>query len=366
MLRVVVLCLAAAVAMGCEQRERTRNSGGGVAADQGELAKSTNVYRFVGVERALKDARRSVEEERWGDALAAARALLAKEPGHIEAGKIAAQSELEARSQTSYQSFKKGLADRSTSTVAAGYHGIDEASRYREQARPEYERVRDQWTDARENEARNLARAGRCREAHRIARAAGDYFPEVRPRLDAVAADCTPASRQDEEEKPPSPPTASLTPLPPPAPEPPPAAPTPTPAAPVVTTPAPAPAPAPAPPPAAVTTTPPAPVPPPKPKLVPAVELEKYRTAGEKRPSLPAGALRIAIRDRVQKITIGVAFCLDASGAMQDVQLVKQSVYDDANAKILSDVKKWRFKPYLIAGKPGPVCTRQVFIYQLE
>lgn len=368
--RVLLLAASLALAMGCE-KERTRNSSGVISADDtGEVTASTSVYRFVGVEKALKDARKAVEEERWPDALAAAKALLAQQQDHGEAAKIVALAELEGRSQTAFKAFKKALEDHATQLVAQSYQGIDEKSRYHEQARPEYERLRDQWTIAREFETKNLAKAGRCRESARIAHSASDYFPEVRARLEAVANDCNPASRLDEEPRQ-SPPVASLAPVPP----------APTPAPPPVAPPAPAVKPTPPPvttaavkPPATTTAVkpPPAAVPAPpavpedKPKAVPAVELEKYRLAGDRRPSLPAGALRIAIRDKVGTITIGVAFCLSVTGEMSNIQMVKQSTYDDANSKIVDDVKRWKFRPYIMNGKPTAVCTRQVFIWQLE
>jgi hypothetical protein len=90
---------------------------------------------------------------------------------------------------------------------------------------------------------------------------------------------------------------------------------------------------------------------------VPAVELEKYRIAGDRRPSLPAGAIRIAMRDRVERFNVGVSLCLSDKGEPTTVKLIKPSVYDDANEKILADVRKWRFKPYLINGQAAPVCT---------
>jgi len=366
-------------ASGCESRERTRNSAGNVSADHGELATSVNVYRFVGVDKALKDARKAADEQRWGDALAAANALLEKQPDHIEARKLAAVADIEARSQPHFIAFREAL-DRSGTIAGAAYQKIDAASRYRAEGLADYERVREQWTLQRENEARNLASAGRCRDAHRVARLAGDSFPEVREQLEAIAVECRPRTERDTPEVPPppapaptpSPPVASLQPVPPPTTPPPvpqpvvvprPAAPAPTTVA-TTTKPAPALTPPPVTPPPAAPPTPA--VAPAKPKLVPAVELEKYRIAGDRRPSLPAGAIRIAMRDRVERFNVGVSLCLSDKGEPTTVKLIKPSVYDDANEKILADVRKWRFKPYLINGQAAPVCTGLLFIYQLE
>ncbi len=79
---------------------------------------------------------------------------------------------------------------------------------------------------------------------------------------------------------------------------------------------------------------------------------------------MPAGARMIAIRDRVGQITVGVAMCLDERGTPTSVALFKPSPYDDANDKIVADVRAWRFKPYLVSGQPAKICTRLALIYQ--
>jgi TonB family protein len=68
----------------------------------------------------------------------------------------------------------------------------------------------------------------------------------------------------------------------------------------------------------------------------------------------------------VRSITAGVSLCVSAAGAPTSVQLLKPSDYEDANERILSDIRKWRFRPYLLGGQPVPVCTRVVFVYQME
>ena len=45
---------------------------------------------------------------------------------------------------------------------------------------------------------------------------------------------------------------------------------------------------------------------------------------------------------------------------------MKSSDYSDANEKVLAEVRKWRFRPYLSAGEPIPVCTATLLNYQIE
>jgi hypothetical protein len=374
-----VMSLAIALNLGACERGRTHNSGGGNALDDSPVeVRTTNLYRFVGVEKALADARKAVGEQRWGDAQAAAEALLKQQPGHIEAQKLAEQAAFEAKNFTAFQAFNKAVQDKNPAAAATSYHQIGAGSQYLEPARPDYEKLREQWTVAREGEARAFAARGKCRDAHRVARAADELFPEMRPRLDVASGTCKPADDSEAETTPTSI-TASVTPSapePPPAPlvapqviERPDAAPPPAPPKPAVAAAAAAPPPLPAPakPAVAVTAQPPPAAPAPgaaKPKFVSPAELEGYRVAGDKHPSLPAGARMIAIRDHVNNIVFGVALCVSVTGEPTSVQLLKASEFNDANDKIVADVQAWRFHPYLVAGKPTPVCTRVVFVYQ--
>jgi hypothetical protein len=45
---------------------------------------------------------------------------------------------------------------------------------------------------------------------------------------------------------------------------------------------------------------------------------------------------------------------------------MKKSDYDEANQKIIDDLHKWRFKPYMDQGHAVPVCTVDVFMYKLD
>ena len=56
------------------------------------------------------------------------------------------------------------------------------------------------------------------------------------------------------------------------------------------------------------------------------------------------------------------AFCVDPQGRTVDVRTVKQFPGDPKIDEICRDtVKTWRFKPFLVAGKPTRTCSVQVF-----
>jgi hypothetical protein len=276
------------------------------------------------------------------------------------------------------------------------YRQIAETSVYRERGRPVFEKVGAAYVEAMLADTRNHNRNGRCDDARRVVRVTSELFPDARDGLEQAAAGCRPAKHEllievakmtdKPDDKPGTAigdapmasaplamsaeaPRTSLSdatppPIPPPAARPlaaertfaatvPAAAPTnPTRMAPP---PSPPPAPAPAPIPAPVL----------KPRNIPGAELETLRIAGDKNPSLPAGAKMIARRDKVGTITFAVKLCLSADGVPTSVNYVKSSDYADANEKVLSDIRKWRFRPYIYNGAAVPVCSATLLQYQI-
>jgi hypothetical protein len=74
----------------------------------------------------------------------------------------------------------------------------------------------------------------------------------------------------------------------------------------------------------------------------------------------------MAQRTHVTSIALVVSLCLSDAGVPTTVELTTPSAYDEANQKILRDVRAWRFRPYLLGTQPVPVCTRMRFVYQFE
>jgi hypothetical protein len=383
--RLTAVAAIALVALsGCEKRSRGKNSSASAGLiDEGTVA-TTNVYRFVGAEQSLSDARKAAAEERWGDAIAATDALLAQQPGNAEAKSLNAQARSELPNAQRWSEFEKAVKANDIAVAIRHYRQLPEASVYREKGRPTFEKIGASFVENQIADARAFNRAGRCDDARRVARTTGDWFPDAKGRLDEAAAGCRPAKgappapepaaevvKLEEKDKV-SPPiamapiaTAQAVPMAAeaprqtasdvakPGPERTLAAALPTAGTARVT--------AAAPPPAA----PEAPAAAPLARNIPIAELEPLRTAGDKDPSLPAGAKMIARRDGVKRITVAVKLCVSDKGVPTSVNFVKSSDYGDANEKILSDIRKWRFRPYKLNGAPTPVCTAVLLHYQI-
>jgi TonB family protein len=350
---VVVLALG-----GCDRRERSRNAGGSLReADLPATTSAPNVYRFASSEQSLADARKAVKEERWDQALAASSALLRQQPANVEAQSLNHQAALELPSQQHYNEVVRAAQAGEVGSAVKHYRQIAEASMYRVKARAPVEKLRDAYLDGQDTAVTALARAGRCDDGKRLARTAGDLFPEAHGRFDDVLASCRPAPAAAKpttvaDERPaPAPVATREEPRPPP--------PTAVVAS-VPATPPPAPAPAPA---------PVAPIPPPppdKPQVVALTAIEGQMIAGEKEIHLPP-SISQALRGRgVNQAILVVKLCIDAGGSVTQADVTKSCGFAEADQSVAAKVREWRFRPYLVKGQAVPVCAVKLFRYVIE
>jgi hypothetical protein len=116
----------------------------------------------------------------------------------------------------------------------------------------------------------------------------------------------------------------------------------------------------------AVPSPPPPPPPPsssPSPQTVAPGLLEGYRISGDKH-IVPDDATKVQIQQSGnEKIVTSYKLCLDPQGAVTSVTLLKSSGFPAYNAKIMSQMWQWRYRPYQVDGKDVPVCTAVTFIY---
>jgi len=102
----VVLVLALT---GCDKRQRKTSSGSLLEGDTPEP--TGTVYRFVGVEQSLADARKAAQDEHWDQALAASDALLREQPNNAEAQTINNRARLELANAHAAEAAAKASAE---------------------------------------------------------------------------------------------------------------------------------------------------------------------------------------------------------------------------------------------------------------
>lgn len=57
-----------------------------------------------------------------------------------------------------------------------------------------------------------------------------------------------------------------------------------------------------------------------------------------------------------------IAFCVTTEGEVSDVRVIQKFPHDPEIDAILADtIERWRFKPFIIDGRPAKVCTTRTF-----
>jgi hypothetical protein len=134
----------------------------------------------------------------------------------------------------------------------------------------------------------------------------------------------------------------------------------------------PAPAPLPPPPPVAAPVAPTtAAVPPPvaaptpaNPTVVAPAALDANRIAGDKSIVPDETTMDAISRAGSDKLISSYKVCVNAEGAIATVSQLKSSGFPAYDEKIQNTIRReWRYRPYLVNGKPTPVCTAFRFIY---
>jgi hypothetical protein len=108
---------------------------------------------------------------------------------------------------------------------------------------------------------------------------------------------------------------------------------------------------------------PPPPPPPAPPTNISPAALEANRIAGEKN-ILPDDITRAEISQSGKGELIGsFKLCISTAGSVTGVSVLKSTTFPAYDARITAELRKWKYAPFLINGKPAAVCTAVTFIY---
>jgi len=109
---------------------------------------------------------------------------------------------------------------------------------------------------------------------------------------------------------------------------------------------------------------PPPPPPPSPPENVPPVVLENLRIAGDKN-IVPDDQTKVEIaRSGKDKLVGTFKLCLDIDGKISTLVLLKTTGFPDYDKKLSSTIRaEWRYRPFVVGGKPWRACTAVTFIY---
>jgi protein TonB len=108
---------------------------------------------------------------------------------------------------------------------------------------------------------------------------------------------------------------------------------------------------------------PPPPPPPPPPRNIPPTLLDRNRIAGDKYISPDAATVATIIADKRDTVVASLKLCVGADGDVTQVVLLKSSRYPDYDQKLATEMRAWKYRPYIVNGNAVPVCTAVTFIW---
>ena len=56
--------------------------------------------------------------------------------------------------------------------------------------------------------------------------------------------------------------------------------------------------------------------------------------------------------------------CITEAGSVAGVVMLESTGLQAYDAKLLAGIRKWRYRPFLVDGKPAPVCTTVYYGYR--
>ncbi len=99
------------------------------------------------------------------------------------------------------------------------------------------------------------------------------------------------------------------------------------------------------------------------PTVVKSAVLESHRLTGN--PQIePEADDRAAISQSGKPVLVAVKLCVDTTGHVASVKLLKSSGRPGYDAKIEREAKSWTFRPVMGEGQPVDVCTVMTAIYR--
>jgi periplasmic protein TonB len=113
---------------------------------------------------------------------------------------------------------------------------------------------------------------------------------------------------------------------------------------------------------------PPKPVEPPKPKIVPPTVLESQKISGGI-PPLPPNVKESAFDTLGRQpgtLTLLVKACVGTDGAVTSITVIKPSGSAVLDEFLKSTYRTWRYRPYMIDGKPTGICGTKQFVVNLQ
>ncbi len=127
----------------------------------------------------IKAARAAIDKEDWAGAVKEAKKALAVQKDNRQANELLSKAKLEQASKASYEKFSKAVRKNDHKKVATTFEEIDSDSIYKDRAREDHDKLREEYTDAIASQARQLANARKCQDLEALVEKAKAVWPQA-------------------------------------------------------------------------------------------------------------------------------------------------------------------------------------------
>jgi len=100
--------------------------------------------------------------------------------------------------------------------------------------------------------------------------------------------------------------------------------------------------------------------------LVPPQVLQGLRISGETQIQAPDTVKTEMMRDGKDKTLGTLKICIATDGGISSASVLSSTKYPAYDSKLLSSVRSWKYKPYLVNMTPMPVCSTVTFVYTIR
>jgi cysteine-rich repeat protein len=103
----------------------------------------------------------------------------------------------------------------------------------------------------------------------------------------------------------------------------------------------------------------------PTPLLAPSV-MQGLRVSGDTQIHPSSTTQLLMVRDGAHRVVGSVKLCISTDGGVISAAMASSTKYRDYDAALVSAVRDWRYRPYLLNGNAVPACSMVSFIYTIQ
>lgn len=110
----------------------------------------------------------------------------------------------------------------------------------------------------------------------------------------------------------------------------------------------------------------PKPVPPARPRILTSAMLDGMRVSGETQIHPSSATRSMMMRASVMSTFAVIAVCVAIDGSVASATLSHSTTYPEYDQSLLSGVRTWHYRPYMMNGAPVPACGTVRFDYRMN